>query len=552
MTEAEDPSRDRLKHHFAQRVIHQARQILEVWQRLQQSEWSVADMEELTEANQRLLRFAERFEQAEHAQLARGINQSLQEVEANRGRLSSALITDLNRLMQRLSRTGLRHGDRLEHTALPPLRKPIYVMLQDHERAERLAKQLEFFGLSAQSLDSIQTFHTTLAERLPAAVVMDVDFGGVGEGLKLATKMQEGLEQKLPLLFFSHHETDTPTRLAAVRAGGEEFLTGTLEASSLLEKIEILTRVAQYEPYKVLIIDDSRAQATHTERLLNSAGIVTRTLFDPIKTMAELADFQPDLIILDMYMPGCTGTELAKVIRHNDRYVSVPIIYLSAEDDLDKQLDAMSGGGDDFLTKPIKPRHLITTVRNRAARARNLKARMVRDSLTGLYNHTHILQLLEDCSFRARRENKPLSFAMLDIDHFKKVNDGHGHPMGDRVIKSLALFLKQRLRKTDYIGRYGGEEFAVVMPDTDLKSAYGVLDEIRRRFAEIHYPAQPTDLFCTFSAGVVELREHDDALMMASQADDALYRAKKAGRNQVHSARDEIAQAKKESMATTP
>lgn len=546
MTEAEDPSRDRLKHHFAQRVIHQARQILEVWQRLQQSEWSAADLEELSESNQRLLRFAERFEQAEHAQLARGISESLSEVEANRGRLSSSLITDLNRLMQRLSRTGLRHGDRLEQTSLPPLRKPIYVMLQDHERGERLAKQLEFFGLSAQSLESTQAFHATLAERLPAAVVMDVDFGGAGEGLKLAARMQEGLEQKLPLLFFSHHETDTPTRLAAVRAGGEEFLTGTLEASSLLEKIEILTRVAQYEPYKVLIIDDSRAQATHTERLLNNAGIVTRTLFDPIQTMSELAEFQPDLIILDMYMPGCTGTELAKVIRHNDRYVSVPIIYLSAEDDLDKQLDAMSEGGDDFLTKPIKPRHLITTVRNRAARARNLKARMVRDSLTGLYNHTHILQLLEDCSFRARRENKPLSFVMLDIDHFKKVNDGHGHPMGDRVIKSLALFLKQRLRKTDYIGRYGGEEFAVVMPDTDLNSAYGVLDEIRRRFAEIHYPAQPVDLFCTFSAGVVELGEGEDALMMASHADEALYLAKKAGRNQVHTLREDFMQAKKQ------
>ena len=363
MTEAEDPSRDRLKHHFAQRVIHQARQILEVWQRLQQSEWSASDMAELSEANQRLLRFAERFEQFEHAQLATAIGQSLADVEANRGRLSSVLITDLNRLMQRLSRTGLRHGDRLDQTSLPPLRKPIYIVLQDHERGERLAKQLEFFGLSAQSLDSVNAFHATLAERLPAAVVMDVDFGGVGEGLKLASKMQEGLEQKLPLLFFSHHETDTPTRLAAVRAGGEEFLTGTLEASSLLEKIEILTRVAQYEPYKVLVIDDSRAQATHTERLLNSAGIVTRTLFDPIQTMAELADFQPDLIILDMYMPGCTGTELAKVIRHNDRYVSVPIIYLSAEDDLDKQLDAMSEGGDDFLTKPIDDLQLLSRVR---------------------------------------------------------------------------------------------------------------------------------------------------------------------------------------------
>jgi diguanylate cyclase (GGDEF)-like protein len=537
MTEPEDPSRDRLKHHFAQRVTHQARQILEVWQRLQQSEWSTADMAELTDSNLRLLRFAERFEQAEHAQLARSISVALDAVEANRGRLSSSLITELNRLMQRLSRTGLRHGDRLDQTSLPPLRKPIYVMLQDRERAERLAQQLEFFGLSALSLGSIAAFHATMAERYPAAIVMDVDFCGPGEGLILAAKVQDGLEQKLPLLFFSHNETDTPTRLAAVRAGGQEFLTGTLDASSLLEKIEVLTCVAQYEPYKVLIIDDSRAQATHTERLLNSAGIVTRTLIDPIQAMAELAEFQPDLIILDMYMPGCTGTELAKVIRHNDRYVSVPIIYLSAEDDLDKQLDAMSEGGDDFLTKPIKPRHLITTVRNRAARARNLKARMVRDSLTGLYNHTHILQLLEDCSFRARREGKPLSFAMLDIDHFKRVNDSHGHPMGDRVIKSLALFLKQRLRKTDYIGRYGGEEFAIVMPDTDLHNAHRVLDEIRQRFAEIHYPAQPVDLSCTFSAGVVELYEGADSLMLASLADDALYHAKDAGRNQVHAGR---------------
>ncbi|PWB30619.1 diguanylate cyclase response regulator [Pseudomonas sp. SDI] len=531
MTEPEDPNRERLKQHFAQRVIHQARQILEIWQRLQRSEWSTGDLGELSEANLRLQRYAERFEQPEHSQLADAIGQTLAAVEANSARLSSQLISELNRLMQRLSRTGLRQGDQLEQTPLPPLRKPIYVMLQDHERAERLAKQLEFFGLGVEALYSAAAFQASMTERLPSAIVMDVDFGGPGLGLQLAAQAQQGLEQRVPLLFFSLHETDTPTRLAAVRAGGQEFLTGTLEASSLLEKVELLTSVTQYEPFKVLIIDDSRAQALHTERLLNSAGIVTRTLIDPIQTMAELADFQPDLIILDMYMPACTGTELAKVIRHNDRYVSVPIIYLSAEDDLDKQLDAMSEGGDDFLTKPIRSRHLITTVRNRAARARNLKARMVRDSLTGLYNHTHILQLLEDCSFRARREERPLSFAMLDIDHFKKVNDSHGHPMGDRVIKSLALFLKQRLRKTDFIGRYGGEEFAIVMPNTDIHAAHKVLDEIRRRFAEIHYPAQPRDLSCTFSAGVVELSEGLDALSMATAADEALYLAKGAGRN---------------------
>ncbi|NNB14767.1 response regulator [Pseudomonas fragi] len=534
MTEQEDPSRERLKNHFAQRVTHQARQILEIWQRLQTNQWSPAGLAELDDANLRLLRFAERFEQPEHSELARAIDLTLRDMAANQSRLNSPIITELNRLMQRLSRTGLRQGDLAANISLPPLRKPVYILLQDLERADRLARQLEFFELSAQAFSSPAGFRLAMIERHPAAIVMDVDFAGAGVGLTLAAEAQIGLEQKLPLLFFSLHEADTPTRLAAVRAGGQGFLTGTLEASSLMEKIEVLTCVAQYEPFKVLIIDDSRAQALHAERLLNGAGIVTRTLIDPIQAMTELAEFQPDLIILDMYMPGCTGTELAKVIRHNDRYVSVPIIYLSAEDDMDKQLDAMSEGGDDFLTKPIQPRHLITTVRNRAARARHLKARMVRDSLTGLYNHTHILQLLEDCTFRARRENRPLSFAMLDLDHFKHVNDGYGHPMGDRVIKSLALFLKQRLRKTDFIGRYGGEEFAIVMPDTDQESAHKVLNQIRQRFAEIHYPAQPVDLSCSFSAGVVQMHGDADSLLMASQADEALYRAKNNGRNQVH------------------
>ncbi len=531
MSDSEDPNRDRLKHHFAQRVIHQARQTLEVWQRLQSSEWNAAEMVELSEANLLLLRYAERFEQAEHSEMAQAIQACLAAVEANRGRLNSELIGQLNQLMQRLSRTGLRHSDQLEQTSLPALRKPVYLALQDTLKSQRLCQQLQFFGLQAQALDTANGFRAAMAERHPAAIVMDIDFAGEGCGLHLAEEVQNSLTQKLPLLFFSQEETDTPTRLAAVRAGGREFFTSILDASSLLERIETLTHVSQYDPYKVLIVDDSRAQATHTERVLNSAGILTLTITEPLQAMTALADFQPDLIILDMYMPACSGTELAKVIRHNDRYVSVPILYLSAEDDLDKQLDAMSEGGDDFLTKPIKPRHLIATVRNRAGRARNLRARMVRDSLTGLYNHTHTLQLLEDARSRAKRDGTPLSFAMIDIDFFKKVNDTYGHPMGDRVIKSLALFLKQRLRKTDHIGRYGGEEFAVVLPDTDGATALKVLDEIRQRFAEISYPAQPIDLSCTFSCGIAELHEGVDSKTLSKRADEALYEAKHSGRN---------------------
>jgi diguanylate cyclase (GGDEF)-like protein len=122
---------------------------------------------------------------------------------------------------------------------------------------------------------------------------------------------------------------------------------------------------------------------------------------------------------------------------------------------------------------------------------------------------------------------------MLDIDHFKRVNDCHGHSMGDRVIKSLSLFLKQRLRASDLIGRYGGEEFAIVMPGTTVETAAQVLDDIRRKFAAIQYPAYPTAVSCTFSAGIAAMSPGVPGHALASQADATLYRAKRQGRNQI-------------------
>ncbi len=178
--------------------------------------------------------------------------------------------------MQSLSRTGLRQGDQLETTSLPPLRKPIYIALLDSERAERLAQQMEYFGVTIQIIHGADDFRAMMDNRHPAVTSWTWTSGARGAGIQLALEAQSGLERKLPVLFYSHQEADTPFRLAAVRAGGQEFYTGTLDSARLLEKIETLTRTVYYDPIRALVVDDSRAQAMATEMALNSAGIVTR------------------------------------------------------------------------------------------------------------------------------------------------------------------------------------------------------------------------------------------------------------------------------------
>jgi diguanylate cyclase (GGDEF)-like protein len=214
-------------------------------------------------------------------------------------------------------------------------------------------------------------------------------------------------------------------------------------------------------------------------------------------------------------------------------------VFLSAETNRDMQLEAMRLGGDDFMTKPIKSDHLISAVINRVKRSRTLRAFMVRDSLTGLYNHTTTKGQLEIELARAQRHQSALALAIIDIDHFKSVNDTYGHPTGDRVLKSLSRLLRERLRKTDIIGRYGGEEFAVVLVGTDGATAVGVLDEIREGLARIRQQAGGEEFTVTFSCGIACFSHYPDGPRLTDAADRALYAAKRGGRNRVMLARPE-------------
>ena len=432
---------------------------------------------------------------------------------------------------------GKREGPALElavHQKAANEEQPlVYLIEDDAALADELALQLLHFGYRIEVFPGIEGVADAVAAQRPDAFIADINLpDGDMAGVNLLDDIQKRYGPNLPVVFISTHN-DFDARLAAVRAGGEAYFVKPLEIAPLIDRLDQLTRGEEMPAYRILAIDDDQVLVAHHALLLRQAGMEVHTVTRAEEIMETLADFKPELILMDVYMPSCSGLELAKLIRQQEAYLGIPIVFLSSETDLDKQGKAMHMGGDDFLTKPIEEQHLVSSVSMRVERARILNALMVQDSLTGLFKHTMIKEQLADELSRSKREHTPLSFAMIDIDKFKNINDRYGHLMGDRVIKSLARLLKQRMRKSDRVGRYGGEEFAVVLPNCEPAAAVKMLDRIRRDFSELHFQHDGKDFSVTFSAGISSYPALDAAETINQAADEALYEAKQQGRNRV-------------------
>ena len=421
----------------------------------------------------------------------------------------------------------------------------IFLASADDETRDEIAQQIGYFGYTVRPFLLDRSDET--AERLCRALVRDepaallineaaASHGAEkpgGDGFALARCVREKRGENTPPIVFFSHFTDMATRLQAVRAGGVAYFTHPIEIAEVIDKLDALTAQEIPEPYRVLIVDDEPELRDFFSFALREAGLSTRAVENPLHIISELNDFRPDLILMDVYMPSCSGPELAAAIRQQEDYVGIPIVFLSAETDVEKQMSAIGTGGDDFLTKPIRPDFLVASVRARAQRSRAVRSFMVRDSLTGLLNHTTTKEQIDIEISRAKRTTTPLTLVMLDIDRFKSVNDTHGHLAGDRVIKGLSRLLQQRLRKTDIIGRYGGEEFAILLPDTGAHTAWRVVDEIRRGFSQLRHGAGENEFHVTFSAGLATFPECENAATLIAAADKALYAAKNAGRDRV-------------------
>jgi diguanylate cyclase (GGDEF)-like protein len=527
---------DKLKHHFTIRVSNQARATLDLWSVLHKQSANNHHLQDLITANKKLLNFAQRFQSFKFSKIAEQLHAVFESLNENEP-LNSQQLDELNELMLQLGHLVLRRDDNNKSGAKVTVKKPLYFALNDAENALLLAQQIEYFGIITTLCNSSDELDSAINSRHPLAIVIDINFQGPNNGLKIIQKYLdlESDTPKIPVIFYSAKPMSFIQKLQCLRLGGISSLEN-LTSQAVVNELEKLINLEPEKLFRVLIVDDSRLPIMHTERILNAAGMITKSVMNPIDVWDVLESFQPDVILMDLYMPHCSGIELAKLIRQDNNYINTPIIYLSGEEDKNRQLLAMEEGGEDFLTKPVNKKHLLSTIRTRGLRARELNHFIIRDSLTGLYNHTHILKILDDQIKIADSHKIPLCFIMLDIDHFKLVNDNNGHQVGDDVIKNLAIFLSQRLRKTDLVGRYGGEEFAIVLPNTNIENATLVMDEIRHNFSHLLHGGSSA-INATFSCGVARYNGQTSSELI-EQADQAMYAAKKAGRNCVKYAKN--------------
>lgn len=246
----------------------------------------------------------------------------------------------------------------------------IYLAEDDELLAKDLKTKLEYAGYRVQHYLELTEFEMAFEREVPAAILMDVVFkDGDVSGSDTIKRLTNKYKECPPAIFISVRN-DIEARLSAARAGARRYFCKPLNMEKLIPALDGLTERFATNPFKVLLIDDDESLLDYYSTILGGAGMVVEALSEPLKVLDRLNSFNPDVIISDIYMPECSGLELAQVIRQDDGWVMTPIIFLSTESDINRQLDAMHLGGDEFMVKPVEPNHLVSAVMARAKRAR--------------------------------------------------------------------------------------------------------------------------------------------------------------------------------------
>ncbi len=289
---------------------------------------------------------------------------------------------------------------------------------------------------------------------------------------------------------------------------------------------------------KIMLIEDNCLTLNQIGDFLRAQGYQVIPCQHCEEAVTLLNEVTPDLIILDIIMPDLDGYEFCGWIRAHPRLKMVPVVFLTARDRTEDKITGFKIGGDDYITKPFSMEELLARIEVILQRMDNFHELSMRDELTNAFNRRYFKERLHEEIHRVKRTGRPFSVILLDIDYFKRINDQHGHYVGDYVLIQFVSFLRNHLRRTDLVARLGGEEFVLLLPDTSSEKAFLMAERLRKSLGEATFQYNENGIIknirFTVSAGISCCPEHgEDAEGLLALADRALYSAKSSGRNTV-------------------
>ncbi|MCU7922568.1 MAG: EAL domain-containing protein [Candidatus Thiodiazotropha sp. (ex Dulcina madagascariensis)] len=341
----------------------------------------------------------------------------------------------------------------------------------------------------------------------------------------------------LPVAFIAD-SSDLKTRLSAMRVDASAYWTKPVDPYLVAKRVHELSSSDTHTAYRVLIVEDDPAQADFADAILSKANFKCRSVTDPLQVMDALRGFNPDLILMDLYMPGASGTELTTVIREQNEFVDIPIVFLSGEQDLDKQLTALSFGGEDFLSKPIAPKHLITTVTNRIRRARQLTHRSHAhtrgEKEIGLHARNYLLERLDALLLAESPIDEVTGVFYLQIDNPETLIESVGIGGLDAVLAAVAKHLMERLQSQDILTRFGDNSLGLLALRPKQEALQILGDQLCQSISQQIIEVDSTTIGVTLSIGIYPVESgNQDSRSIIAHAQIASRQAQESGGNQV-------------------
>lgn len=434
--------------------------------------------------------------------------------------------------------------------------REVRVLLVDDDQAFRAAlrRSLVTHGYEVSEAATGVEALAIMQDHVPDAVILDINMPGLG-GMDVLRRIR--LQEKtrhLPVILLTGDD-DVGACVDGFETGADDFARKPASGSELAARIESAIRRRKISwrvesligvvkpgeedrPPLAVLVEDDPTHALFLAHILRAAGFETDVETTVAGFRSLLQERTPDLIILDVQLPDGNGLDLLGEIRGRDNMRDVPIITISGYAVAETRARALMEGAEEFLEKPIPAAALQARVTARWHAAQETRAlrhavevfaeESSRDAKTGLAHYGTLVRVLEREMERAHRHQRPLSFLIIDIDHFKQFNDTRGHAAGDDALRGLSRLLRNHVRASDLPARFGGEEFACVLPETDIAGALRLAEIIRQQV-----DAMP-DLGFTVSIGATQMIATDAKVEdIIERADRALYRAKGAGRNRV-------------------